>query len=162
MQIRSRSRKSRARMVVRVGFGLQEWQFADLSVCWSAARCAGVAVWRLIHVPWEDSASKETAKEFFLCPYERESAKEVILLICLYAAVGLGVRERHSKERRDAVMRFSLQKWHSGIVSQCCTCPYAVCVSGCISSGRISSGCVTGKREPRVRSLTPHSISIAD
>ena len=45
-------------MVVRVGFGLQEWQFAGLSVCWSAARCAGVAVWRLIHVPWEDSACK--------------------------------------------------------------------------------------------------------
>ena len=58
LQIRSRSRKSRARMVVRVGFGLQEWQFAGLSVCWSAARCAGVAVWRLIHVPWEDSACK--------------------------------------------------------------------------------------------------------
>lgn len=50
--------QSRARMVVRVGFGLQEWQFAGLSVCWSAARCAGVAVWRLIHVPWEDSACK--------------------------------------------------------------------------------------------------------
>ena len=79
------------------------------------------------------------------------------MLICLYAVVRLGVRERHSKERRDAVMRFSLQKWHSGIVSQCCTCPYAVCVSdcipsGCIPIGRISIGCVTGKREPRVHS----------